>query len=142
MEDLRINENIIVPASALIFTFSRSGGKGGQNVNKVSTKVAVTLHLDALRAPDEVKQRLRENLSHRLDSSNKVRVVSQQSRSQWKNKQLALQKLAILLAEASREPAERIATSRTKVSHVERLTKKKRHSKQKLLRQKKNFIDE
>lgn len=142
MENLIIQKNISIPASALTFSFSRSGGKGGQNVNKVATKVAVTLNIDSIDASDEVKRRIKENLSHRLDSSGNVRIVSQQSRSQWKNKQIVLQKLLELVAGASRTPTERIATHRTPTSQVKRLTQKQLHSKQKSLRQKKNFIDE
>jgi ribosome-associated protein len=142
MENLVLNNDVIIPESALTFKFSRSGGKGGQNVNKVATKVEVTVTIDLISASDEIKRRIKENLSHRLDSSGALRIVSQESRSQWKNKQIVLQKLYDLITEALLATKERIATKRTKAAHKERIEKKILHSKKKSLRQKKNFTAE
>lgn len=142
MEDLTINNNITIRESVLTFRFSRSSGKGGQNVNKVSTKVELLLNVNDIEASDEIKERVRKHLSHRLDSFDILRIVSQESRSQWQNKKSAVQKLIDLIADASLEEKERKATKRTRSSHKERLEKKKLHSRRKAVRQTKHFDDE
>lgn len=142
MNDLTINSDITIPESALTFKFSRSGGKGGQNVNKVATKVEITVHIGNVVAPDAIKLRIEQNLSRRLDSFGLLHVVSQESRSQWQNKQIALKKLADMIAEASLEEKERVATRPTNSSRKKRLERKKIHSKRKATRRTKHFDEE
>lgn len=83
------------------FKTSRSGGKGGQHVNKVSSKVEVILNIPAadFLAADE-KALLMSKLAHRLDNGGNLHVVAQEDRSQLANKETAIEKLQLLIANA------------------------------------------
>jgi ribosome-associated protein len=135
MDDIKINNHITIPASALKFKYTRSSGKGGQNVNKVSTKAELLFAFDEIRCNDESKDRIRKKLYNKLDSSNIVRIVSQESRSQWQNKQSAVEKLVKIISDASVEEKERYATKPTRSSKNKRVEKKKKEGQRKKLRQ-------
>lgn len=83
---------------AVSFKTSRSGGKGGQNVNKVSSKVEIILNIESAEffSPEE-KELLAERLSHRIDLEGNLHVVSQEDRSQLVNKETSIDKLMALL---------------------------------------------
>ena len=134
MDDLIISPLIAVPESAISFSYSRSGGKGGQNVNKVSTKVEMYVDVGKLRCSQKVKTRIFQRLATRLDSAGKLRISSQESRSQWQNRQTAIKKLEHLIADAVVEEKDRIATKPTRSSKVRRVDSKKLDSKRKQLR--------
>lgn len=86
---------------AVTFKTSRSGGKGGQNVNKVSSKVELILNIaEAPFFNEEEKARLMERLAGRLDQEGNLHVVSQEDRSQLLNKEKTIAKLIILLKSA------------------------------------------
>lgn len=85
----------------LTFKTSRSGGKGGQHVNKVSSKVEVVLHIpSAAFLSDEARALLMTRLAHRLDTSGNLHVIAQEDRSQLVNKETAVEKLLAILEKA------------------------------------------
>lgn len=83
---------------SVIFKTSRSGGKGGQNVNKVSSKVEIIFNLDTAQfLNDEEKALLKSRLQNRLDTEGLLHIVSQEDRSQLLNKEKAVAKLVDLI---------------------------------------------
>src|SRR6185503_11540383 len=98
MEDLVIDARVAIPAEDLVWTAARSSGKGGQNVNKVSTKVDLRFDLAGTRALDPgAKARLRRSAASRIDKDGWLVVTSQATRDQSRNLEDARAKLAELI---------------------------------------------
>ena len=129
------NNHIITSAELLPeleFSTSRSSGPGGQNVNKVSTKVIIRWNLlNSALITDEQKMLLLNKLASQLTREGELIINSQESRSQLQNKELALEKLDTLLRKALTKPKTRKATRPTKSSKVKRVDNKKRHAEKK-----------
>lgn len=142
MEDIIINHSITLPESAVRFSYSRSGGKGGQNVNKVSTKVDLYFDPTGLWCSQRLRDRIINRLSHKIDASGTIRISSQESRSQWQNKQTAIEKLVSMIEDAAMEIKDRIATKPTRSSKVRRVDAKKVESRRKMMRRKNLHHDE
>jgi ribosome-associated protein len=116
----------------LTFTTSRSGGPGGQLVNKVSSKVMLRWDISASKilTTDE-KEILLQKLKSRIVQGGELLIVSQESRSQHDNKRLAIARLDELLHKAFEKKKVRKATKVSKGAHEKRLTEKKRASEKK-----------
>lgn len=121
-----------LPENELVFLTSRSGGPGGQNVNKLETRVEVRFDVVAssVLSADQKAQVL-ERLQSRIDKNGVLRVVSQASRSQWQNKQTAVERLTDLLRKALRPRKTRKPTKPSRVAQERRLKAKKVHSERK-----------
>jgi ribosome-associated protein len=129
---LEITANLTIPDDELDFTFARSGGPGGQNVNKVSSKVHLRWNPAASSSlPEDVKQRLLAQQRHRLTKEGDLLITSQLTRDQGKNVEDCLAKLRELIAVALHPPKKRHKTKPTRGSKERRLQAKKLHARRK-----------
>jgi ribosome-associated protein len=120
---------LIVPTDALSWRFSRSSAPGGQHVNTSSTKAEVRCDLTALQGQAAAVDLVRERLGA------EVRVVSSAGRSQWRNRQVALERLLARIDEAAIPEAVRRATRPSRSAMRERMADKRRRAERKQSRQ-------
>ena len=127
-------------AKEVSYKTSRSGDKGGQNVNKVSTKVELLFSIDySVLFTDEEKLLLTEKLQSRFNKDGLVQVVCDEERSQLLNKEIALERLCTLLTRSLQKPKPRKATKVSKQAKEARLAGKKIVSQKKENRRTTNF---
>ena len=134
MRDLDLGAGIIVPAESLRAVTSRSGGPGGQNVNKVETRVTIEIAVDALPLPDDRKELVRTRLASRINKEGVLRVTSQATRTQSTNRDRALARMEELLRDALVEEKPRKKTRVPKAVKLKRLDEKKKLGEKKKLR--------
>ena len=126
---LIIDERLTIPSEELTFEFSRSGGPGGQNVNKVNSKATLRFKPALnLSLPADVRHRLLTAVASRLTQEGELLITSQKTRDQGRNQEDCLEKLKALILAAAKPPKPRRPTKPTASSRAERLETKKRRS--------------
>ncbi len=130
-------KEVSIPESEMRMEFVRSGGKGGQNVNKVASKAKLWWSVGASKVlSDEEKERVRQALANRINDNDELLIESQETRSQLENKKLAIERLNRLVSSALIVPKERVATEATEGSVARRLDEKEQRGKLKESRKK------
>jgi ribosome-associated protein len=133
---LDLNETISVPDDAVQFAFVRSPGPGGQNVNKVATAVQLRFAIARAQLSDAVEQRLRQQAKGRINKDGELVIFAHRFRSQSRNRDDALARLASIIERASQAPKPQIKTRVPPAAKRRRRETKNRRSKIKDLRSK------
>ncbi len=132
---IRINDSLVIKEGDISYRYSRSAGPGGQNVNKLNTRVTLLFDVAGSRClTDEQKQIVFDKLSTRISDEGLLRVVSQRHRTQRANRRAAQKRLADLLSEALKEIPVRKATEIPGFAGEKRLRRKHHHSEIKQMR--------
>jgi len=135
MDAILVAAGVIVPGSALSFRAVRASGPGGQNVNKVASKVELRVDLGMVGGlPPPARERLRMLAGPRLDADGRLLVTSQRTRDQHRNLEDAREKVRQILGRALQTPRARRATAPTASAREERLREKKRRAARKRAR--------
>ena len=138
MEIIDLRNKILL--SELVFTSSRSSGPGGQNVNKVSSKVELRFKIGSCKSlTEDEKSVIRHKLKRKVNSEDELLIVSQSERTQSANKIQCIEKFYSLIEKSLEKKAERKASRPTYTSVMNRLEKKKIRGKVKRLRRGSEF---
>jgi ribosome-associated protein len=128
-ESIRVTRTVSIPRSEVELRFSRSSGPGGQHAQKSDTRVEAVFDVEASPSLSEAQKR---RVVSRVGPV--VRAVAQDERSQWRNRELALERLAEALREALRVQRPRRATKPSKAAVERRLDQKRRRGETKRMR--------
>ncbi|MDC1141528.1 alternative ribosome rescue aminoacyl-tRNA hydrolase ArfB [Planctomycetota bacterium] len=134
---LKIGKNIVVEDSELEFSFARSGGPGGQHVNKTSSKALLKWNLNNAKGiPTAVMVRLRTQQARLITDSGELHLTCDENRSQHRNREICIERLTEILKAASVAPKRRKPTKPSRGAIKRRQESKKRQSDKKKHRQK------
>ena len=132
---IQIDDTLTIPIHELVITTSRSGGAGGQHVNKTDTQVHVKWHIANSKVlTQEQKERLLTRLNNKLTEDGFLTVKNSATRSQLQNKKLAYNRLTQIIKQALIVPKKRTKTTISKTVKEKRLRQKKMRSEIKRLR--------
>ena len=135
MDAIVVSDSVRVPASALTMRAVRASGPGGQNVNKVASKVDLRVELEAIEGlADSARERLRALAGRRLDAEGRLQITSQVTRDQTRNLEDAREKVRALVTAALREPKRRRPSRPSAAARERRIESKKRRGTTKRLR--------
>lgn len=127
-----VSEKIQIAESELDFSYSRSSGPGGQNVNKVNSKALLRWRPDSL--PYDIKFRFLQKFGSRLTAEGEILITSDRHRDRLRNQADCLEKLKAMLLEVENPPKHRKKTKPTRASKIKRTTSKRLHGEKKKLR--------
>ncbi len=135
--DLKITKTLVIPSKEIKWRFSRSSGPGGQNINKIESRVEIIFNLEDSKVLNHYqKEILKRNLKNKL-VNNSLRLAVQEHRNQLLNRQLALIKFSSIIKNALNKPFKlRKSTQPTKASQKKRVEIKKKRGELKKSRQK------
>lgn len=126
---LEISNRLRIPTEEFTWSFVRSGGPGGQNVNKVASKAVLRWNVAASPGlPEDVRSRLKQQQNRRITGEGDLLISSQRFRDQERNRLDCLEKLTAMLQAALVVPKKRRKTKPSRGSHERRLAAKKRRS--------------
>jgi ribosome-associated protein len=128
---LQIDAVLAIPEDEVTFATSRSGGPGGQNVNKLETRVTARFDLASPSLDEEQRSRLRQRLATRISRAGVLQVTAQRHRTQAANREAALARLVELLREALTDRIPRRPTRPGRAARARRLAGKRRRSERK-----------
>ncbi len=135
--DLKITKKLVIPSNEIKWRFSRSSGPGGQNINKIESRVEIIFNLEDSKVLNYYQKAiLKNNLKNKL-VKNSLQLAVQEHRSQLLNRQLALVKLSSIIKDGLNKPFKfRKSTKPTKASQKKRVELKKKRGELKKNRQK------
>ena len=132
---MRINKNILIRTSELLFKFIRSSGPGGQNVNKVATAVQLRFDISSTKSlTEEIKTRLKSIAGRKVTKDGILIIEANRFRTQEKNRQDAIARFISLIEKSSHKMKNRIKTNPSAASNQKRIEVKKRLSEKKKMR--------
>jgi len=136
-EILEVNSGIRIPVDEFRFTFTRSGGPGGQNVNKVSTRAVLSWPVvESASLPEGVRSRFLKRFANRISAAGILQIACSDYRTQQRNIEGCLDRLKDLIRAVAAPPVQRRATRPTRGSQRRRLDEKKQKSARKQNRRK------
>lgn len=136
---LQISSRLAIPLSEIEFRYIRSGGPGGQHVNKVATAVQIRFDIPGSSLPQKYKNRLIALNDKRINKAGVVVIKVQQEKSQKRNRDIALNRLIVLIRRVTASRKKRIKTNPPVSARTRRLDSKSHRGKLKKLRQKIDF---